>query len=111
MVTTESAFMYGSRFRVIVLVLLLAVFWAPSYGQLNARTVQGVVTDSTGKPIEGAAVLVKNLKTLRVRSYITQADGRYHVSRLRTNEDYEIKAHAQGHWSSSNALSRFDSSP
>lgn len=106
-----SALIYGSQARIIaVLILWLASICPPSYAQIKVRSVQGTVTDSAGKPIKGAAVLVKNLETLRVRSFITRDDGHYHITRLRTDADYEIKAHAQGHWSSPSTLSKFDSS-
>ena len=41
----------------------------------NVRSVAGVVSDPSGKAVEGAVVKLKDTKTLRIRSFITQNDG------------------------------------
>ena len=73
------------------------------------KAVQGVVTDATDKPVEGAVVQLKDTKTLQVRSFIAKADGVYHFHGLNPNVDYELKAEYQGASSSSKTISSFDS--
>jgi len=75
----------------------------------NMRSVQGVVRDSADAPVEGAVVQLKDTKTLRVKSFITRADGAYVFQGLSTNVDYEIKATHKGASSDTKTLSVFDS--
>jgi len=73
------------------------------------KSVQGVVSDSTDKPVEGSVVQLKDTKTLQVRSFITKGDGVYHFHGLSPNVDYEVRADYQGASSSSKTISSFDS--
>lgn len=75
----------------------------------NTRSVQGVVEDASGKPVEGAVVQLKNRKTLQVRSFITQKEGTYYFHGLSNDVDYELKAEYQGKSSPTRTLSLFDS--
>jgi hypothetical protein len=75
----------------------------------NVRSVDGVVEDPAGKPVEGAVVQLKNGRTLQVRSFITQRDGTYYFHGLSADVDYELKAEYQGSASPSKTLSVFDS--
>jgi hypothetical protein len=89
---------------------------APVFAQHNraaqdaasTRSVQGTVADTTGKPVEGAVVQLKDTKTLQIRSFITKADGLYHFHGLSSNVDYELRADYQGSSSSNKTLSSFD---
>jgi hypothetical protein len=74
-----------------------------------ARAVSGVVSDSAGKPAAGAVVLLKNTKTLQVRSYVTKDDGTYRFLGLSSNDTYELRAQRNGSSSGSKTLSQFDS--
>jgi hypothetical protein len=56
------------------------------------RSVQGIVTDASGKPVSGAIVQLKDTKSLQIRSYRTEADGSYHFAGLSTNVEYELEA-------------------
>jgi hypothetical protein len=73
------------------------------------RSLQGVVTLPDESPAEGAVVKLKNLKTLQVRSYITQKDGKYQFQNLSTNIDYEVTADFKDLASATRTLSVFDS--
>jgi hypothetical protein len=73
------------------------------------RTVQGTVSDSQDNPINGAVVQLKNSKTLQVRSFITQDQGKYQFHGLDPNVDYSLKADYQGGSSAARTLSAFDS--
>jgi hypothetical protein len=76
---------------------------------LTVRTVQGTVSDPSGKAVGGAVVHLKNTKTLQIRSFITKDDGSYSFHGLSTSVDYELKAEAQGAASDVKTLSNFDS--
>ncbi len=72
------------------------------------KSVQGTVTDTTDKAVDGAVVQLKDTKTLQIRSFITKADGLYHFHGLNPNVDYDVKAEYQGASSSTKTLSSFD---
>ena len=46
--------------------------------------------------MSGAVVQLKNMKTLQIRSFITQTDGTYRFFELSPDVDYELKADYQG---------------
>ena len=73
------------------------------------RTLQGQVNDPDDKPVSGAVVQLKDTRTLQVRSFITQENGEYRFSGLRTDTDYAVKADHDGMSSDSKRLSNFDS--
>jgi hypothetical protein len=73
------------------------------------RTVQGTVSDAQDNPVNGSVVQLKNSKTLQVRSFITQDQGKYQFHGLDPNVDYSLKAEYQGGSSASRTLSAFDS--
>lgn len=73
------------------------------------RSVVGVVTDPSNKPVDGAVVQLKNRQTLEFRSYITQHGGKYCFFRLSPNFDYELRATHNGVWSNKEQLSVFSS--
>lgn len=74
----------------------------------NTRSLKGVVSDRDGKPAQGAVVLLKDNKTLQVRSFIARDKGEYHFHGLSTNDEYEVRAQLNGQSSSSKTLSAFD---
>jgi uncharacterized protein YfaS (alpha-2-macroglobulin family) len=78
-----------------VVCMAVAVFTTAVIAQnddTGTRSVQGVVTDASGKPVAGAVVQLKDTKSLQIRSYRTEADGTYHFSGLSTNVEYELEA-------------------
>ena len=103
--------------RWLALLLALAALWAPpglsqekkKKGDEHIRSVQGVVTGEDGKAVAGAVVLLKNTKTLQVRSFITQENGSYYFHELSTDVDYELRAELHGAASGAKNLSAFDS--
>lgn len=101
-----------------VLVTLSASSWAqvqaPVVGQAGSartRSIEGIVVSSAGAPVPGAIVLLKNSKTLQVRSYIAQQDGKYHFYGLSTDVNWQLRAEAGGMTSKSKTVSVFDSHP
>lgn len=76
---------------------------------VTTRSVEGVVTDSGGSPVQNAVVQLKDTKSLQIRSFITKADGNYHFAGLSPNVEYELKAEYNGESSDRKSLSIFDS--
>ncbi len=72
------------------------------------RMVQGTVTDADGNFVNGAAVQLKDKRSLQVRSFITQDNGAYHFAGLKVDNDYELKADFKGSTSGWKTLSVFD---
>jgi hypothetical protein len=88
---------------------------APAFSQdwsgARTRSVQGIVRDSSGHPVSGAVVELKNLRTLAIRSYLTHQGGKYHFEDLYTNIDYRLQVHRDAAFGPEKLLSRFDSQP
>ena len=74
----------------------------------SERTLTGTVVDKAENPVEGAVVQIKDTKTLRVRSFLTKADGRYQFTSLSVDTDYEVKAEHQGQASDVRTLTVYD---
>ena len=100
------------QFAVIALVAGIAAAPLVSQDKRNfdtsTRSLKGVVSDRDGKAAPGAVVLLKDNKTLQVRSFVVQEDGAYHFYGLSTNDEYEVRAQLNGSSSSSKTLSAFD---
>jgi hypothetical protein len=62
----------------------------------GTRSVEGRVLDSFGHIVVGAVVQIKDMKSLQVRSFITQDAGAYHFVGLSPNADYELTASKEG---------------
>ncbi|HSW48846.1 MAG TPA: carboxypeptidase-like regulatory domain-containing protein [Bryobacteraceae bacterium] len=97
----------------VAVVLLLSPVGALSQGKkgedANVRSVEGVVENPQGAPVDGAVVQLKNAKTLQVRSFITQNAGAYYFHGLSPDVDYELRAEYRGLSSPVRRLSVFDS--
>jgi len=59
-------------------------------------------------PVGGAVVKLKNLRNLQVRSFITQADGKYIFQNLSSSVDWELKAEYKGMASPARQLTIYD---
>ncbi len=62
----------------------------------TTRAIQGTVLSESGAPVPGAVVLLKNMKTLQMRSYVAQNDGKYHFYGLSTDMNYQLRAQNNG---------------
>jgi len=85
---------------------------APVIGQPGTptkRSIEGSVLDASGSPVPAAVVLLKDTKTLQVRSYIAQQDGKYHFFGLSTDINWQLRAEANGMTSKTKTVSVFDS--
>jgi hypothetical protein len=78
-------------------------------GTQTTRSIEGTVLDGKGAPVPGAIILLKDTKTLQVRSYIAQKDGKYHFFGLSSDINYELRAQANGMTSPDKMVSVFDS--
>ena len=96
----------------VLVVLAAAAFVLPAQDRKNddpnTRMVQGIVTDAGGKPVQGAVVQLKDMRSLQVRSFITQDGGAFHFSGLKADADYQVKADYNGASSAMRTLSVFD---
>src|SRR5437016_8191658 len=103
------------RSRIPLSLLLVAMFALTVSAQkkekedTSTRALQGTVTDPEDKPVVGAVVQLKDMRTLQVRSFITQDGGSYHFSGLKADTDYQVKADYNGASSASRTLSVFNS--
>ena len=77
--------------------------------EATLRSVQGTVLDADDKPVVGAIVQLKDDRTLQMRSYITKANGEYHFSSLKVDDDYEVEARNKTFTSGPKKISIFDS--
>jgi hypothetical protein len=75
----------------------------------QTRSVQGSVSSPEDTAVSGAVVHLKNLKTLQIRTFISQQDGTYYFRGLSPDVDYELKAEFQGSSSGTKTLTSFDS--
>jgi Carboxypeptidase regulatory-like domain len=73
------------------------------------RTIEGTVLDAHDSAVPHAVVLLKDTKTLQVRSYLAQDDGKYHFYGLSSDINYELRAQANGMTSPVKTVSVFDS--
>ncbi len=99
------------------ILILLLLMNLPAEAQLFPRrrvdtgpkpkNVHGVVQDLRGKPLVGARVFVRDLKTNVVRTLTTDQDGLYKIYALPPTVDYEISAEFKGKASEKRVLSSF----
>ena len=101
--------------------LLIAVASLPCLAQMQpsvqgessvtprTRSVEGAVLDKAGTPVAGAVVLLKDTKSLQVRSFIAQKDGHYHFYGLSPDINYQVRAESRDMTSPTKNISVFDS--
>jgi hypothetical protein len=65
-------------------------------GTNATKSIVGTVLDAHGAPVPRAIVLLKDMKTLQIRSYIAQEDGTYHFYDLNGDINYLLRAQAGG---------------
>jgi len=101
-----------SRIRTLALLIIvlgsIAVSFAGDKKGDPSRSITGVVVDSAEKPISGAVVYRKNMKTLEVKSYFTDDKGAFRFTGLNPNVDFEVYAEFQGKRSTTKTFSTFD---
>ena len=75
------------------------------------RTVEGMVCRDDGKPVQGAVVYLQDSKSLAVKSYLSDAEGRFHFRELSMSADYDLWAELNGKRSRTKSISQFNSRP
>src|SRR5689334_25348073 len=68
-----------TTYRALRCALILLVIAAGLCRAQGSGTIQGVITDSSGAVVEGAAVQITNNATGVVKTSVTNGDGRYVV--------------------------------
>ena len=99
-------------FGPLALVALLAVLATAAQARQRSpqlRTVHGTVLSPSDAPIPSAVVYLKNLRTLTIRTYISDQKGHYRFSGLDPNVDYQIHAEHQDFTSNTRTISSYDS--
>jgi len=71
------------------------------------KNIQGVVTDLRGKPLLGARVFIRDMKSNVVRTMTTDQQGRYSQFALTPTVDYEVTAEYRGKVSEKRVVSSF----
>src|SRR4030095_9855034 len=71
------------------------------------KNIHGVVQDLRGKPLSGARLFLKNMKTNVTRTLETDPNGEYKVFGLTPNVDYELYADFKGKSSEKKFVSAF----
>jgi len=79
-----------------------------AFAQADLRTVRGTVLDKDENPLPAAIVHLKNVRTLTVRTYISDGAGLFRFSGLDPNVDYELHAERENMTSNSRTISSFD---
>jgi hypothetical protein len=75
------------------------------------RTIQGEVCSKDGRPIQGAVVYLQDSKSLAVKSYLSDDDGKFHFRHLSMNLDYDLWAELNGKRSKTKNISQFNDKP
>jgi len=71
------------------------------------KTIRGIVQDANGRPIDGAHVLVKDVKSGVLRTLTTNPDGVYSGTAFPSKADYEVTAEFKGQISEKKSVSSF----
>jgi hypothetical protein len=75
---------------------------------VRQRNLQGFVRDADGKAIPNAVVYLKNARTNKVQSMITDGSGAYRFGQLELDADYQLWAQVDKKKGPSKTLSSFD---
>ncbi len=103
--------------RALVSAFLLAGFACAGIGvaslsyavaESTQRSVQGLVVNESGTPVQNAIVYLSDTRTKTVESYITQSDGAYRFEQISRDDDYRLWAQINGKRSKTRTLSSFD---
>ncbi|HXS13396.1 MAG TPA: carboxypeptidase-like regulatory domain-containing protein [Acidobacteriaceae bacterium] len=73
------------------------------------RTIEGLVCSKEGTPLQGAVVYLQDSKSLTVKSYLSDAQGRFHFRQLSMSADFDLWAELNGKRSKTRTISQFNS--
>ena len=74
----------------------------------DLRSIHGQILDTGDSPLEKSVVYLKNVRTLRITTFITGKDGSYHFNGLNLNVDYEVRAEHLSTFSATRTVSSLD---
>lgn len=100
------------QLRKAALACALAALAATAHAQAKPavrHTVDGIVLNGAKQPVVGAVVYLENPKSLDVRSYLTDTQGRFHFSQISPQTDYEVWAEQNGVETKHKFISQFSS--
>jgi hypothetical protein len=110
---TPSPFIPLYLCAALSLVMAVVFFAQPARAQKNSeqqlRNLHGVVEDKGETPVGTAVVYLKNVRTLTVKTFISEDNGQYHFSGLDPEADYEVHAESADMTSATHTVSSFDS--
>jgi hypothetical protein len=72
------------------------------------RIVDGKVISKSEAPLPGAVVYLKDSKSLAVKTFICDEEGKFHFGQLSQNTDYQLWADHDGNKSKTKNISSFD---
>lgn len=75
---------------------------------IGQRVVDGTVVDASSNIVSGATVFLKDLKSKSIRSYTTDAEGKFRFTQVNMAEDHELWAEKAGHKSPVKTVSEWD---
>jgi hypothetical protein len=75
---------------------------------IGQRVVSGIVTDANSAVIMGATVFLKDIKDKTIRSYTTDAKGKFRFAQVNMAEDHELWAEKDGKKSQTKTVSSWD---
>jgi len=75
---------------------------------IGQRVVSGTVIDADSNIVSGATVFLKDLKSKSIRSYTTDAAGKFRFTQVNMAEDHELWAEKAGHKSAVKTVSEWD---
>lgn len=111
--------MLAKSVRIVAILVVAAVGGVSAFAQkptrqerreeANSRSATGTITGADDMPASGAVVQLKDMRTLQVRSFITQTDGTYHFYGLKADVEYQLSARSGDATAPTRTLSVFDS--
>lgn len=106
---TDLARLRSANSRRLATLVMFALVGIPAVAQQSElRTVRGAVLDRAENQISSAVVYLKNVRTLAVKTYISDKSGEYRFSGLDPNVDYEVHAETDNMTSNTRTISSFD---
>jgi len=96
-----------------VLMVLALMFGCVAFVSANSqeaflRRVRGTVYSAQELPLPSAIVYLRNLRTNKVGTYLSNRKGQYRFSGLKPYEDYEVHAEYRGLTSEKKIISKSD---
>ena len=76
---------------------------------MGQRVVEGNVVDANSATVAGATVFLKDLKSKSIRSYTSEANGRFYFAQVNMIDEYDLWAEKDGKKSPSKTVSSWDS--